>query len=148
MINIKTCFLLKFRLLFISILVLAPFLSSAQIDKKYIYNKWFGTIKGHQDTLILKPVKDVKMDVDCPGKQSGIIEIRKDSLIIEYSWEDYLKNDKINYDFIARWGWKEDTDGMKLALYAKKNKEIRRIEMKVIYLDKDKLIIVNPSDKR
>jgi hypothetical protein len=140
-------FLLIFRLFIISILIVLPLISSGQIDKKYIYNKWFGTIKGHQDTLVLKPIRDVKMDVDCPGNQSGIIEIRKDSLILEYSWEDYL-GDKKDYDFIARWGWKEDNDAVKLVLSAKKNKEIRRIEMLVIYLDKDKLIIVNPSDKK
>jgi hypothetical protein len=119
-----------------------PLFSTSQIEKKYIYNKWFGTIRGHQDTLVLKPIRDIKMDEDCPGKQSGIIEIRKDSLILEYSWEDYL-NDKHNYDFIGRWVWNEENNVFKLAIKAKKNNEIKFIEMTIISLDKNKLVITN-----
>jgi hypothetical protein len=145
--KVKSSFIFMYRFVFISLIVLIPLLSSAQVDKKYIYNKWFGTIKGHHDTLTLKPVWAIKMELDCPDAQSGFIEFRKDSLILEYSWDDYI-NDRKTYDFIGRWAWKEDKEGVKLELAAKKNKEIKRLEMIVVYLDKDKLIIANPSEKK
>ena len=145
--NKRTYFGRLIKTIFISLIILIPFLSFGQIDKKYIYNKWFGTIKGHHDTLILKALRDVNMETDCPGMQSGIIEFRKDNLALEYSWQNYL-NDEKKYDFIARWAWKEDKDGLKIELTAKKNKEIRKIEMKIVSLNRDRLVIANTSDKK
>src|ERR1017187_2531450 len=101
------------RTIIVALLLVFTISAHAQVDRKYIYNKWTDTSKYSSDTLFYVPLSTVykiddnsKSNPEYANKVIRIIQFTEDNRLLDFSF-NLTTHDTVKYNLKATWKWSE-----------------------------------------